>query len=106
MVKHTNQENIPIGHIFDNQIIEVMPYFIYEISLNKYWKNGYCVLAHKFYKSNKLLNISDEIKHYDDYIISKEIVLLGAPENFIKDLPIYQLKKKNGTRRSIKRPIC
>lgn len=105
MAKPINLENTLTGiKIFENQRIETMPYFIYEVSINKYWKNGFCVLGHKFYKSNKLLKTKDKIRYYDNYIISKEIILLGGPEQFTKDLPDFKLKK-NGTRRSTKRSV-
>lgn len=79
MAKHINQKNYHTGIN-----LEIMPCFVYEVSINKYWKNGFCVLANKFYKSDKLIEVPDKIRHYDDYIIIREVILLGAPEKFVK----------------------
>lgn len=117
MEEHINQTSVPSGperYLFNDFCIEIMPSFVYEVSLHKYWKNGYCFLGNKYYKSDRLLKLRSisETKVYDGYRIVKEIMLLGAPEGFIREmgLPIYvptevKNKKKNGTRRSTKRPV-
>ena len=78
---------------FENSKIFVLPYFLYEVSADKLWKNGFCNLKARYFKSNKFLKIKHkvEIKHYEGYIIIKSITLIGAPYNFIHDhnLPVY-----------------
>lgn len=85
-------------YIYDDYIIETHSNFIYEININKYWKNGFSSLGSKFVKSDKLLNLKNKRKFikYDDYFIEKEITLIGAPLKFIKEynLQEYIPKKK------------
>jgi len=99
-------------YVFNGNCIEIAPCFIYEVSAYKYWKNGFCFLGDKYYKSNKLLKIKKnrKVKDFKEYKIVKEIVLLGAPEGFIREmgLPLFvptKPKVKNGTRRITKRPV-
>lgn len=104
MVKHTDQTNVPIGE-YDGFLVYEMPYFVYEITLNQYWDNGYCNLSTKYYISDKLLPIKKCIqsKRNKDNVLRKEICLIGVPKEFMQTLPIHQkTKKKNGTRRSHK----
>lgn len=75
--------------------IEELPCFVYEILISKHWKNGYCVLDNKMIKSDSLIKLKYEIKYYKDYLIEKQIILIGAPHDFIvsNHLPIYTNKK-------------
>lgn len=94
MGKHISQVNDLSGN--DIALISVAPEFIYELSLHKYWENGYCILGSKLYKSSKLLNIEKNfiIKKYKDYTIIKEINLVGAPQSFVDQLEVRNSKKK------------
>lgn len=109
MVKRIPQRNDPSGlepkewYIGDSGLIEVLPYFAYEISLHKYWKNGYCLLGSKLYKSDRPLDIKKglAINKQKDYTLEKEITLVGAPKGFLEEnkfklyTPNYKkLKKK------------
>ena len=47
----------PKSYVYNGIRIEVSKFFLYEVSLHKYWKNGYCLLGSKLFKSDKLLNI-------------------------------------------------
>jgi len=113
MEELTNQTNSPSGlYIFNEACIEIAPCFIYEVSAYKYWKNGFCLLEDKYYKSDKLLKIkkNPKVEDFKEYKIVKEIVLLGAPESFIREmeLPLFvptKPKIKNGTHRITKRPV-
>lgn len=100
MVKHTCQTNDPSGnklYDYNGILVEPLSTFIYEITINKYWKNGYCQLGRKLYKSDRLLNISNNsiVIKYNDYTIEKEISLIGVPQEFINEmnLPLYIFKK-------------
>lgn len=81
-------------YIFDGIRIEVLPYFIYEVNLYKYWKGGFCMLGTRTFKSDRFLNIKckRKIKRYDTYFIEKEVTLIGAPYQFIREnnLPEYK----------------
>ena len=87
----------PVTYRFENSQIEVLPYFLYEVSVDKLWKNGFCCLKSRYFKSNKFLKVKgEEIKYFDGYSIVRSIILLGTPYSFIKEhnLPIYKLKDK------------
>lgn len=95
MGKLTNQTKDLSGdkYEFEKYTVEISPTFIYEVSLHKYWKNGYCFLGNKLYSSNKLLNTKDNVvTKFDNYFISKEINLIGVPKKFIEDnnLKLYK----------------
>lgn len=87
----------PISYRYEDNRIEPMPYFLYEVSVYRVSKNMAGILKSKFYKSNKLLDIKNvsEYKSYGSYAIIKYIDLLGAPMEFIEEnkLPIYELQK-------------
>lgn len=83
--------------------ISILPYFLYEVSIHKYWKLGYCLLGYKYFKSDKLLDNSIETKKFDGYSISKEINLIAAPYKFIVENNLQKfekLKKNEKVRRS------
>ena len=90
----------PKTYVYDGSRIEVLPYFLYEVCIIKYWKYGFCVLGSRFFKTDKLLHIKHKnvLKYYKDYTIEKEIFLVGAPYEFIREnnLPVYKpnVKKK------------
>lgn len=77
--------------------IEVLPYFLYEVSIDKLWKNGFGNLKSRYFKSDRFLKIvqTEESKQFDGYRIVRSITLLGAPYSFIKEhnLPIYSKNK-------------
>lgn len=79
---------------FDGGLIEALPYFLYEVSIDKFWKNGFCCVKSRHFKSDRLLKIKKayESKRFDDYKIVRSITLLGAPYNFIRErnLPVYE----------------
>ena len=89
----------PKTYVYDGSRIEVLPYFLYEVCINKYWKYGFCVLGSRFFKTDKLLHIKHKnlLKCYKDHTIEKEIFLVGAPYEFIREnnLPVYEPNIKN-----------
>ena len=89
---HSGQESK--SYVYDGIRIEVSEFFLYEVSLHKYWKNGYCSLGSKLFKSDKLLNIRCPrvYKRFKEYTIEKEISLIAAPQEFIIEmgLPVYE----------------
>lgn len=88
----------PVTYRFEGSQIEVLPYFLYEVSIDKLWKNGFCNLKSRYFKSDKFLKVRlTEEKHYDGYSIVRSVTLLGAPYSFIKErnLPIYKLYSKD-----------
>ena len=89
----------PVTYRFEGSQIEVLPYFLYEVSVDKLWKNGFCNLRTRFFKADKFLKVClmEETKRFDGYSIVRSITLLGAPYSFIKErnLPIYKLYSKD-----------
>lgn len=90
----------PKVYIYEGYKIEVSESFIYEVCINKYWKNGYCLLNRILLKSSKPLKSTNTYKYIDTGIIEREIHLISAPYTFIKEknLPIY-----NNIKRKIKK---
>lgn len=89
MAKLTNQTNYLFG-------IEILPYYLYELSIYKYWKGGCCLIASKFYKSDLpvIFAKSSITEQQDEFLIEKSISLIGAPEEYIKTLPKSETKKR------------
>lgn len=94
------RKNNPPGktYRFEGGQIEVLPYFLYEVSIDKVWKNGFCNLKNRFFKSDRFLRVvlTEDIRRYNEYSIVRSVTLLGAPYGFIKEnnLPIYKLYSK------------
>ena len=91
MGKHTNRTNGLSGSKFYEYKgipVELLPTFMYEVTLNKYWKSGFCQLGNKFYKADKLLHVKNNyiITKYEGYYIEKEISLIGVPQEFIDEM--------------------
>lgn len=86
---------------YEGYQIEVLPYFLYEVSIYRCCKDRFNVLNNKMFTSNKFLNLKtrEVLKRTKDYELVRFIDLLGAPQSFIEEnnLPIYELinKRKN-----------
>lgn len=82
---------------YNDDAVEILPYFLYEVSIYKIESTRASLLSCKYYSSNKLLKIKEVeiLKTFREYTIERFITLLGAPESFIKEnnLPIYELRK-------------
>lgn len=107
MGKRTYQTNDPSGnkyYEYEGVPVELLPTFVYEVTLSKYWKNGYCQLGSKFYRANRLLHIKNNciVTKFDGYNIEKAISLIGVPQEFVDEMnlslyvpkPIKKSKKK------------
>lgn len=79
---------------FGNDKIEVLPYFLYEVTIYQISKNMVRLLESKYYKSDKLLNVKDTAIRYKNYSLIRNITLLAAPIEFIKENNLQELKKK------------
>ena len=91
MGKRTSQTNDHSGSKFyeyEGGLVELLPTFMYEVTLNKYWKNGFCQLGSKLYKADRLLHIKNNyiVTKYEGYRIEKEISLIGVPQEFIDEM--------------------
>lgn len=80
--------------LFGNDKIEVLPYFLYEVTIYQISKNMVRLLESKYYKSDKLLNVKDTAIKYKNYSLVRNITLLAAPIEFIKENNLQELKKK------------
>lgn len=83
---------------YNNSLVKVAPFFIYEISIIKYEKENYEVLGQKYIKAKNILPFksSNEITYGKGYVIEKDINLVAVPLDFIKqnNLQIYQKRKR------------
>ena len=91
MGKRTNQTSDLSGSKFyeyEGGLVELLPTFTYEVTLSKYWKNGFCQLGSKLYKADKLLHIKNNyiVTKYEGYRIEKEISLIGVPQEFVDEM--------------------
>lgn len=80
--------------LFGNDKIEVLPYFLYEVTIYQISKSMVRLLESKYYKSDKLLNVKDTAIKYKNYSLVRNITLLAAPIEFIKENNLQELKKK------------
>ena len=89
--------NKPITYRYQDDQIEVLPTFLYEIDLYFVSPQRTNLLSCKYYTSDRLLNINEVkvIKRFKNFNIKRFITLLGAPISFIEEnnLPIYELRK-------------
>lgn len=87
----------------DNQI-EVLPYFLYEVDLYSISPKRTKILLSRYYTSDKFLNVKEVevVKRFKNFNIQRFITLLGAPISFIEEnnLPIYELKKSYKKKKS------
>lgn len=82
MAKRTKQQK---PHSGNN--LEILPYFLYEVSIYEIMKKKVRLLNTRYYKSNKSLKIhnKDSIKKYANKLIVRYIDLIGAPKEYIDD---------------------
>lgn len=84
---------------YEGSQIEVLPYFLYEVSIYEIHRNRCNILDSKMYTSTKLLKIKEDVKVLKktrEYEVVQFVDLLGAPQSFIEEnnLPIYELQKR------------
>lgn len=81
--------------IGDNKV-EIMPYFLYEVSIYKITKNMASLMDSQLYKSDKVLKVRNDVtvKKYRAYSIVRYVTILGVTKEFVEenDLPIYKKK--------------
>lgn len=91
----------PQTYLFGDNSVEIMPYFVYEVSVYKITQNMASLMVSKLYKSDKVLMIKQPvtIKKYKDYSIYRYIDVLGVTKEFVEEnnLPIYEPKVKKKT---------
>lgn len=91
---------IPKTYLLQDNRVEILPYFLYEVSVYKITKNMVALMGSQFYKSNQLLTIKEDVtvKKYKDYSVVRYVDILGVTKEFMEEnhLPIYeaQVKKK------------
>lgn len=78
--------------------LEVLPCFLYEVSIYRVDTTRANKLSSRYYTSDKPLNINEVeiIKRFGNFNLERFITLMGAPQSFIDDnnLPLYNLIKK------------
>lgn len=92
---------VPTTYRLQGNRVEIMPYFLYEVSIYKITKNMVSLIDSQFYKSDRQLTIKKNttVKKYKEYSIVRYVDVLGVTKEFIKEnnLPIYEIniKKKS-----------
>lgn len=93
---NSHSGNKSITYRYEDCQIEVLPYFLYEVSIYRIALMRANILSTRYYTSDKLLKVKEVevIKHFKNFNIKRFITLLGAPKSFIEEnnLPIYELK--------------
>lgn len=94
---------VPTTYLFHGDRVEIMPYFLYEVSVYKITKNMAALMGSQFYKSDKPLTIKKDstIKKYKDYSVIRYVDILGVTKEFVEEnnLPIYEIKKKRNKKK-------
>ena len=94
MEKPTN----PTTYLLHGNRVEVMPYFLYEVSVYKITKDTTFLIKSRFYKSDKLLTIKNDVtvKRFKDYNVVRFVNILGVTKEFMEEnyLQIYEAKPK------------
>lgn len=94
---------VPTTYLFHGDRVEIMPYFLYEVSVYKITKNMAALMGSQFYKSDKPLTIKKDstIKKYKDYSVVRYVDILGVTKEFVEEnnLPIYEIKKKRNKKK-------
>ncbi len=102
-MNHQNDLSGSKYYDYKGEAVELLPTFLYEISLYKLWKGGAASLGTKYYKADHLLNIKQslEIQKINDGHIEKTITLVGVPQEFINEFNLKPYEhNKQSTRRS------
>lgn len=88
----------PILYEYNGNLVEELPYFLYEVCIYKISLNNANLLSSKYYTSNKLVKLKDIVIMYrfKDFNIQRFISLIGAPRQFIREnnLKIHKVKKR------------
>lgn len=89
-------ETNPIFYKYEDCRIEILPYFLYEVSVYKIEPKRANILLTKYYTSNKLLKVkgTEVIKRFNKFNIECFVILLGAPQSFIKEYNLPEIKTK------------
>ena len=79
------KRTVPESFLSGTERIEVMPYFVYEISIYKLCENRAELLDSRIKVFKDKLNIKKwaKKKKFKDFIIMEYITWLGAPEEYI-----------------------
>lgn len=89
---------VPTTYRLQGNRVEIMPYFLYEVSIYKITKNMVSLIDSQFYKSDRQLTIKKNttVKKYKEYSIVRYVDVLGVTKEFIKEnnLPIYEINIK------------
>lgn len=72
-------------YIKNNHEVKVASKFVYQIEVYRIWKRGAYILADKFYKTNKPLNLKKLplLLKRKTYTIRRFVTLICAPEDYL-----------------------
>ena len=94
MEEHTEAPKI---YRFGHNLVEILPYFLYEVTVYKITKNTVAIVNSQYYKSSKLLNIKKDtlIVRRNGHIIVTYLNVLGVTQEFLENNNLQLYLKKN-----------
>ena len=94
MEEHTEAPKI---YHFGHNLVEILPYFLYEVTVYKITKNTVAIVNSQYYKSSRLLNIKKDtlIVRRNGYIIVTYLNVLGVTQEFLENNNLQLYLKKN-----------
>ena len=94
MEEHTEAPKI---YRFGHHLVEILPYFLYEVTVYKITKNTVAIVNSQYYKSSRLLNIKKDtlIVRRNGYIIVTYLNILGVTQEFLENNNLQLYLKKN-----------
>lgn len=89
---------LPTRYRFGDDVVEVLPYFLYEVSQYLTTSNKFYCIKSEFIKRDNALTIKNSVsvKQFKGYTIDTHINCIAVTEEFVKSnkLKVYERKNK------------
>lgn len=89
---------LPARYRFGDDVVEILPYFLYEVSQYISTSNKFYCIKSEFIKRNTALNIKNSIsvKQFNGYTIDTHINCIAVTEEFVNSnkLKVYERTDK------------
>lgn len=92
---------IPTTYLLHGNRVEIMPYFLYEVSIYKITNNMAFLLDSQLYKSDSFLTIKEVVstKKYKHYSIVRYVNVLGVTREFVEENNLTILEQKKNKKK-------
>lgn len=80
--------------------VAVLPYYEYEVTLYKLWKGRAELVGISYYKLKSPIKEYCQTAKVDDYILTKEVILIGAPLDYIQEHKLFNESNRKSTKSS------